>query len=525
MNINQIFRKVLNPLSIMGFILNILQTSVANLLLGYIYMILFSSEINYVRLTIVVLISCVYFWAIIPFAGYNMELTESRHKKALKYNMMNYIVHSKNNIENNIGLLLLQQDTEAISSLYSWPFVILLQAVVSGALSIIILGKYSILMAALLLLSGFLFIVINFYLKKKLKKTANLIREWRGKRNEFIFETTHNIRTIKMYGLGDYVNDKLTGINDQLNYYEKKYSTVEFMAGIIEGILLEGFLSIIIIGYGSYLISIDKIPFNSLLMILQLSTGYTFLFSSVTSLYRGLQGLLLSKEKVSEFIQENPIEDAHVIAEDLERIIFDHCSLGYNDKNIIENFNLSFNFPDNYILSGDNGRGKSTIMKSVIGILPPKKGRVLLNDHDLYKENISFGTRMSYIPQNTYIFNDTLRNNILLGRKMEENELFNILSFVGFDNYLNKIDRNLDYLLDVDSIALSEGEKKRLAVSRALISRPEVLLIDEFDSNLDEKSMLELLNKLTTEYSCIIITHNSSLKDRFKNVDLNDLQC
>ncbi|NMR85790.1 ATP-binding cassette domain-containing protein, partial [Vibrio parahaemolyticus] len=67
----------------------------------------------------------------------------------------------------------------------------------------------------------------------------------------------------------------------------------------------------------------------------------------------------------------------------------------------------------------------------------------------------------------------------------------------------------------------SEGEKKRLAIARALITNPNILLIDEFDSNLDDKSMNFLVDKLSSQYSFIMVTHNNMLKNQFNNIDLN----
>lgn len=150
------------------------------------------------------------------------------------------------------------------------------------------------------------------------------------------------------------------------------------------------------------------------------------------------------------------------------------------------------------------------------GILHSGAGRI-----STLRENILFTNKIGYIPQNTYIFNDTLANNVLLGREISYEILLNIFSYVGLNNYLKKINYDLNYMLNIDSIGLSEGEKKRLAIARALITNPNILLIDEFDSNLDDKSMNFLVDKLSSQYSFIMVTHNNMLKNQFNNIDLN----
>ena len=521
MNTNKILKKVLNPLAIISFILNILQTSLANIILGYIYMILFGKDINYLKLLVIIVIACIYFWIVIPLVGYIMENTEAKYRRLLKLNVMEHLIKARKNIENNKGLFLLQQDSEAVSSLYSWPLAIFLQAISAGIISIIILSRYSIFMAFLILMSGVFFIIINLFFQKKLRKIMNDIREWRTERNQFLYEMSNNLRTIKLYSMEEYITNKLTDLNKNLNKYERIYSKLKTRLGIIEGILLESFLTIIVIVYGSYLISIGKMPFNSLLMILQISTGLTFLFSSITSLYRGVQSLLLSKDKINEFICENPIVNIQIKDEDVESINIKDCTLGYDDNIILKDLNLSFDFPNNYVLSGNNGTGKSTILKSIIGVLPPSAGNIMINNYNIYKENILFTNKIGYIPQNTYIFNDTLANNVLLGREISHEILLDIFSYVGLNSYLKKINYDLNYMLNIDSIGLSEGEKKRLAIARALITNPNILLIDEFDSNLDDKSMNFLVDKLSSQYSFIMVTHNDMLKNQFNNINLN----
>ncbi len=150
------------------------------------------------------------------------------------------------------------------------------------------------------------------------------------------------------------------------------------------------------------------------------------------------------------------------------------------------------------------------------GILHSGAGRI-----STLRENILFTNKIGYIPQNTYIFNDTLANNVLLGREISHEILLDIFSYVGLNSYLKKINYDLNYMLNIDSIGLSEGEKKRLAIARALITNPNILLIDEFDSNLDDKSMNFLVDKLSSQYSFIMVTHNNMLKNQFNNIDLN----
>lgn len=188
-----------------------------------------------------------------------------------------------------------------------------------------------------------------------------------------------------------------------------------------------------------------------------------------------------------------------------------------SEEYTFKNFNFEIQKGKKYLLIGSSGAGKSTLLKIMMG-LKDYEGNVMVNGEDIRDFDIkTVYSRIAYVDQSSYIFNKTIRENIDLARVYNETELDQVIEQVHL-GYFNKGNR-LDHLITEDVLQVSGGEKQRICLARALIKKPDVLLLDEVTASLDTKTssgIEKTINSLniTTVYSC----HKAS-KELFDSFD------
>lgn len=234
------------------------------------------------------------------------------------------------------------------------------------------------------------------------------------------------------------------------------------------------------------------------------------MFQSLSNISTSISAVANSQVHINEFVKlENNKRvlnrDYFHIKEDndlnLEKVSFKYAN---NNEPIFENINISFKKNTHNILIGANGTGKTTLLGLIGNILNPEAGKLT-----------SFSEKFSYIGAAPFIFQNSLRENLLYGNqlKISDSEILDML--YKFDTFKEKSSYDLNR--EVDNNTLSSGQLQKIAFVRALLSRPEILLLDEAMANLDDKSK-ELVLAIIKEMNITVInsTHDP---DRFDNVD------
>jgi ABC-type multidrug transport system fused ATPase/permease subunit len=187
----------------------------------------------------------------------------------------------------------------------------------------------------------------------------------------------------------------------------------------------------------------------------------------------------------------------------------ENVSFSYDTQVVLQGIHFAFPKRGLVALVGESGAGKSTLAALLLRFLRPTGGEIYLDGQPYaFLKEETLRQRVAYVPQSTDLLSGTVRDNLLLGRKVSEEKLLWVLKAVRLETLVQSL--GLQYELREDGLGLSGGQRQRLAVARALLSEPDVLLLDEPSANLDEESERVLLETLTLqakERLVIVVAH------------------
>lgn len=201
----------------------------------------------------------------------------------------------------------------------------------------------------------------------------------------------------------------------------------------------------------------------------------------------------------------------------------ENLAFGYmGKKNLFSHLNLKIEKGEKIAFIGQSGCGKSTLVDIIIGLLNPREGKILIDGVKLNAKNVkNYRQKIGYIPQNIYLFNDSIAKNISFGDKIDEQKLNKVIKQANLEAFINNLPQGVQTKVGDGGSNLSGGQKQRIAIARALYLEPEILVLDEATSALDiqsETKIMDAIYKISKDKTMIIIAHRLSTITRCDSV-------
>ena len=360
-------------------------------------------------------------------------------------------------------------------------------------------------------------VILPIITTKLAREDGRRYRELVGEMNDFFLDSVRGMKEIQLFG---YAKQRLAEIQQRSQKIDTAFERIkdqEAKVRVYTEVAVSAF-NIIMLFTGLILFSLDQIDFSAFLIgviLLMSSYGPVIALSNLSS---NLLQTLASGERVLSLLAEEPelkdVESA-VDLKEVSRIDVENVNFAYGEEQILSNVSLSVKKGEILGIHGRSGSGKSTLLKLLMRFYDPKSGSIKINGETLPNINTrSLRDNMAYITQQTYIFNETIEENIRLARRdatleeiMEAAKKASIHDFIlslpqGYQTKMTELGGNL-----------SDGEKQRIGIARAFLHNAPIILLDEPTSNLDslnEAMILKSLLDVKAEKLIILVSHRQS---------------
>lgn len=371
--------------------------------------------------------------------------------------------------------------------------------------------------ACILLVVSFVLLPLHNVFRYRIEKLRKSYWKSLEDMTGYYLDSIRGLSTLKLFDQSDKHAEVLGEKADYLNRQINEFMKVNFTSFLVtEGIIYITLFLCVFIAINGF---VNKtMDLSSVLMILLL--GYSY-FGSIRQLMFATHDALTAvsaatrAEEIlaveSEKIRQNKKQDSYQ-----EGILLKDVSFSYEGrKEVLQNINIEIEKSKTTALVGLSGCGKSTIASMLMKFIYPSSGAIYLNGKDyacMNREEIAKYIVM--VPQTVSLFNDTIRNNLLVANPFASDEqLWQVLHEVSLDKHIQKMSDGLDAMVSEFGSNLSGGQKQMMGIARALLTDAEYIIFDEATSAVDpesEKIIWDCIDKLSKKRTLIIISHRLS---------------
>ncbi|GAA0744482.1 ABC transporter ATP-binding protein [Gaetbulibacter jejuensis] len=371
-----------------------------------------------------------------------------------------------------------------------------------------------------------------YVLSKTIHKRSTIVQVWLSKLSTFTQESFSGVSVIKSYGIEEQVNadfDTLSTESREKNINLTKVQALFFPLMIF----LIGLSNIIVIYIGGKQYIDGEIEslgvIAKFIIYVNLLTWPVATVGWVTSVVQRAEA---SQKRINEFLKQEPTiknnTQEHTTVEG--NIEFSNVSFTYPDTNIEALKGISFSLKKGETLAilGKTGSGKSTVLDLIGRLYDINQGSITIDDKPIDMLNLNdLRNSIGYVPQDAFLFSDTIKNNIMFGKENATDEdVINAAKNADVHKNIKKFSKGYDTVLGERGITLSGGQKQRVSIARAIIKSPKILLFDDCLSAVDtetEEKILKNLSKVSEGKTTIIVSHRiSSAKNADKVIVLDD---
>ena len=365
----------------------------------------------------------------------------------------------------------------------------------------------------------------------RLRKYDMKVKEMNSEMMAFETETFSNIDSIKSFSLVHLFSERLKGfqkrfkdVSLEYNWFSIKYNTIISLLGMV--------VSFSFYGWAVYRLWSGAINYGEMTLFLQQSGRLSSTFSALVSIIPSTISATISAKRLMEiiFLPKEPLDIK--TSEYLDRIQDKGFSLELEDvyfsyiqnNNVLVSSDLKANPGEIVALVGPSGEGKTTMIRLFLGLITPNQGNAYLIDYQGKKYHLDASTRslFAYVPQGNTTFSGTIAENLRMAKEdASDEEIIKALRSACAYEFVSRLEGGINAKIGARGQGLSEGQRQRIAIARALLREAPILLLDEATSALDVSTERKVLNNIMINHpnkTCIVTTHRPSVLNMCQRV-------
>lgn len=459
-------------------------------------------------------------------SGYTQTQLMGRVGQRMLFNLRNTVFSKLQDLpidffnQNKAGDLIsrINNDTDKINQFFSQSLVQFMGSIFGMIGAAVFLLSINIKLGLATLAPALLIWVFTKLFSPLVKKLNTANMKSTGGLSAEIQESLNNFKVIVAFNRRDYFRRKFDEANTE-NYRSA------MRAGIANNLFMPVYSfvanigQLVVLGFGIYLISVGQFSVGLLISFIAYVTQFYNPLRQIAALWANFQVALAGWDRISQILAlESNLKQQPAGTKEKEPalISFRQVTFGYvPGKNILNDVNFELQRGKTYAFVGPTGGGKTTTASLIARLYDPDQGAVLLNGTDI--RSIDDNTRtakIGFILQEPILFTGTLRDNILYGNQcfleLNDDELMKELNEVGLDGLIERFENGFNTEINASGDNISLGQRQIIAFIRAVIRRPDLLILDEATANIDtvtEQLLDEILQRLPRSTTRIIIAH------------------
>lgn len=353
---------------------------------------------------------------------------------------------------------------------------------------------------------------------KVLKRLSLRSQEKMADINSLLVETISGVRIVKAFCMEQPEINKFSAQNR--DYYKISMKAIKRMlvlAPLTE--IIGATAGIFVFVWAGHEVIAGKLSFGIFGLFLGSLLSMIRPFKKLSQVHALNQQAVAASNRVYEVLDLQPSVREEVQAVELpafkRSIVFDSVSFKYEDALVLKDINLEVEIGQVVAIVGPSGVGKSTLVDLIARFYDPIKGRILIDGLDIRKATLkSLRSQIGIVTQETILFNDSVRANIAYGKTdVDEEEIVRAAQRAGAHQFISLLPQGYNTFIGDRGYRLSGGERQRLAIARAILKNPPILILDEATSQLDsasEKIVQDAINELITGRTVFIVAHRLS---------------